>query len=54
MQELNASGEEFLLTYPDGWAQGTGFSCSSQTTSAGDTDSTSGDGPDGFVLIQDA
>ncbi|HDZ43060.1 hypothetical protein LCGC14_0897250 [marine sediment metagenome] len=53
-QELNASGDEFLLTYPDGWAQGTGFTCSSQTTTAGDTDSTSGDGPDGFVLIQDA
>jgi len=54
-QELNASGDQILLTYPDGWAQGTGYTHSSQTTTAGDTDSTSGDGPaELFVLLGDA
>lgn len=51
VQELNASGQEAILVYPKGWAQGTGFTVTSHTTADGSTDSTSGDGPDGFVII---
>lgn len=51
VQEMNAASQEFLLTYFNGWAQGTGFTIGSDTTADGSTASTSGDGPNGFVLI---
>jgi hypothetical protein len=49
--ELNAAGQEAVLTYPQGWAQGTGFAIGSDTTADGSTASTSGDGPNGFVIL---
>lgn len=51
VQELNAASQEVVLAYPTGWAQGTGFTVGSDTTADGNTASTSGDGPDGFVII---
>ena len=51
VQELNASGQREVMIHRDGWAQGTGFTIGSDTTADGSTASTSGDGPDGFVLI---
>lgn len=51
VQELPSSGDEFALLYPNGWAQGTGFTIGSDTTADGNTSSTSGDGPNGFVIV---
>lgn len=48
---LPGSGDECMLLFPKGIAYGTGITLVSSTTDAGGTDSTSGDGPDGFVLI---
>jgi hypothetical protein len=39
------------LVFPKGRLQTTGLTIASQTTAAGNTDSTSGDGPNGFFLI---
>lgn len=51
VSELNAALQELVLTYPKSWAQGTGFTIGADTTADGSTASTSGDGPNGFVLI---
>lgn len=51
VHELNASGQEAVFVYPRGYAQGTGFTIGSDTTADGSTASTSGDGPNGFVII---
>lgn len=48
--ELNAASE-VVMVFPGGWAQGTGFTLGSDTTSDGTTNSTAGDGPKGFVII---
>lgn len=48
--ELNAAGET-VHTFPAGYAQGTGWTLGSDTTSDGSTNSTAGDGPKGFVII---
>ena len=49
--EMASSGDEVVLVYPGGLAHGTGVAIASQTTPAGNTDSTSGDGPNGFIII---
>lgn len=49
--ELNAASQEAFLIYKAGQAQGSGLSAASQTNPAGNTDSTSGDGPNGFAII---
>lgn len=51
VHELNAASQEVLFSYFNGYAQGTGFTIGSDTTADGSTASTSGDGPNGFVLI---
>lgn len=51
VRELNAAGERVVMIDPLGWAQGTGFTVASDTTADGTTSTTSGDGPDGFVII---
>lgn len=49
--ELNAANQQGALLYPAGAPQGTGIAVVSQTNAAGDTDSTSGDGPNGFIVL---
>lgn len=51
VHELNAASQEVLFVYPGGYAQGTGFTVGSDTTADGNTASTAGDGPNGFVLL---
>lgn len=51
VHELNAASQEVLFVYPAGYVQGTGFTVGSDTTADGSTASTSGDGPNGFVLL---
>ena len=51
VHELNAAKQHVLITYPQGYAQTVGFTVGSDTTADGSTASTSGDGPDGFVVI---
>ncbi len=51
VQELNASEQQVAFIYANGWAQGTGFAVGSDTTADGSTASTSGDGPNGFVIL---
>lgn len=51
VHELNAASMEDVMTYPKGYAQGTGFTVGADTTADGSTASTSGDGPNGFVLL---
>lgn len=51
VHELNAASQPAAFVYPNAWAQGTGFTVGSDTTADGSTASTSGDGPNGFVLI---
>jgi hypothetical protein len=51
VMELNEASKEIVLTYPSGWAQGTGFTVGSDTTADGNTASTAGDGPSGFVIL---
>lgn len=45
------SSGECALVFPKGRLQTTGITIASQTTAAGNTDSTSGDGPNGFFII---
>lgn len=49
--ELNAAGAQAVLVIPAGRAQATGIAMASETTGAGGTDTSSGDGPDGFVIL---
>lgn len=49
--ELNAASQELFNIFKSGRVQGSGLAACSQTAAAGDTDSTSGDGPNGFVII---
>lgn len=49
--ELNAAGQQVFLSYPDGYAQGTGLTIGSDTSADGAVASTAGDGPSGFALI---
>lgn len=51
VQEMNADKDELVLAYPDGWAQGTGFTVHSDTTADGGTTSAAGDGAKGFAII---
>lgn len=45
------SGDQVSLVFPKGRAQANGLTVASQTNLAGNTDSTSGDGPNGFIII---
>lgn len=45
------SAGECTLIFPKGRLQVTGITIASQTTAAGNTDSTTGDGPNGFFII---
>lgn len=49
--ELNASGLERVSIEPGGRAMGSGITIASETTGAGGTDTTTGDGPNGFVIL---
>ena len=49
--ELTAANKDALLIWPDGKAHGTGIAVASETNGAGGTNSTSGDGPNGFVIF---
>lgn len=49
--ELAEASEQVLLIFPGGIPQSAGMTMVSSTTDAGTTDSTSGDGPDGFVIL---
>jgi hypothetical protein len=49
--ELNAAGQQAALIFPAGQAMASGIAAASQTNAAGNTDSTSGDGPNGFVIL---
>lgn len=51
VQELNAASQVYTQINVNGWAQGSGFTIGSDTTADGNTASTSGDGPNGFVVI---
>lgn len=44
-------GDEATVIYIKGRAQANGITVASQTNLAGNTDSTSGDGPNGFVIL---
>lgn len=48
---LVTASEEAFQMFPNGRAQANGLTVASQTNLAGNTDSTTGDGPNGFVLI---
>ena len=50
-QELNAASQEVAVVYPQGYAQGTGWTFGADTTASGSTNSTAGDGPKGFVIL---
>lgn len=50
-QEGNTASQEHLLLYPNGWAQGTGFTIRQDTTAAGNTRSLLANGFDGFILL---
>jgi hypothetical protein len=45
------SGDEAILIYPNGLNLSTGMTIAAETTGAGGTDTTTGDGPNGFMLI---
>lgn len=49
--ELNAALQEVASVYPNGFAQGSGWTFGADTTAAGNTNSTAGDGPRGFVIL---
>jgi hypothetical protein len=49
--ELNDTNDRVLLIYPRGLAMSAGVTAVSSTTDVGGTDSTAGDGPNGFVVI---
>lgn len=49
--ELNEASAEQVLIFLNGYAQGTGLTVGSDTTPDGSTSTTSGDGPNGFVLL---
>lgn len=49
--KLGASGQEAMLIIPGGRAQANGISNASETTAAGGSNSSSGDGPNGFVIL---
>ena len=49
--ELNAALQHATLVWPDGKSMASGIAIASQTDAAGNTDSTSGDGPDGFIIL---
>lgn len=48
---LPDSGDQHLFVFPNGRAQANGITVASQTTAPGNTDNTSGDGPNGFVIL---
>lgn len=48
---LNLGNDVAVLIFPRGLVMGTGITLVSSTTDVGNTDSSSGDGPDGFFLI---
>jgi len=48
---LPGSGDEVLLCFPKGIAFGTGVTLVSSTTDVGGSDTSTGDGPDGFFVI---
>ncbi len=52
--ELNLGNDVACLIFPAGLAMATGLTLVSSTTDTGGTDSTSGDGPNGFILLGDA
>lgn len=45
------SGDEAVQIFHKGRAQASGLTVASQTNLAGNTDSTAGDGPNGFIII---
>ncbi len=49
--ELQGSGDNAWLIFPRGRVQTTGLTVASETTGAGGADTTTGDGPNGFVVI---
>lgn len=49
--ELNAASQQAHLVVPAGRAMASGIAVASETTGAGGTDTTSGDGPNGFVIL---
>jgi hypothetical protein len=49
--ELAEASEQVALIFPSGLPQASGTTIVSSTTDTGATDSTSGDGPDGFFII---
>jgi len=49
--ELNAAKLEASLLEPTGRAMASGIAAASETTGAGGTDTTTGDGPNGFVIL---
>lgn len=51
--ELNVGNDVFIGAYPEGLAMASGITLVSSTTDTGSTDTSSGDGPDGFVIITD-
>lgn len=50
-QEFKIANDEAFLVYPAGITMSNGATLVSSTTDTGGTDSTSGDGPNGFVII---
>ena len=48
---LPDSGDENVFIFNKGRAHANGIAVASQTTAAGNTDNTSGDGPNGFVIL---
>jgi hypothetical protein len=50
-QKVSEVGEEIALIYPGGFAMASGFTVSCDTTAAGNTGSSAGDGAKGLVLL---
>lgn len=51
VQALINANDDVVLSYPDGWDMANGFTVGSDTTADGSTASSSGDGPNGFVIL---
>ena len=49
--ELAEASEEVMLVFPNGIPQASGITAVSSTTDTGTTDTTSGDGPNGYCII---
>lgn len=50
-QELNAASQAAVYVNPDGRAMASGISIASETTGAGGADTSTGDGPNGFIIL---